>query len=202
MAQSVLTIAVTAALVASAPVQTDVRVDACQCGSASMSGNHSIIRQSGPPGVCTVAQDRGFCAVSQAQRPTPNAGAGRAMDGRAVAALQRIGISLSPDAATEFVTTIPPEQWTVEQTPDLLVALLSSVLWQQPDALAAIHVALHKEAAQLHQAIVTPGAPVSLNIDPFQASVGYGHLELSRGTFRASLWLPLPPAQEPARNGR
>src|SRR4051794_8378883 len=85
--------------------------DACQCRSDPMSTNRSYVHQSGPPGICAVAQDRGFCAQAQIQWPVRASDPGRFDHGGPAEALRRIGAHLRADAAMDLAAKTPPERW-------------------------------------------------------------------------------------------
>lgn len=175
-----------------------VRADTCQCRSDPrsnprsnpMSGNRSYVFQSGPPGICAVAQDRGFCAQAQIQRPVRPSDPGRFDYGGPAAALRRLGARLALDEALDLAAKTPPERWTAAEAPDIVTAILANVLWLRLDELGEIYGTLREQAGTVQALLASTGTPEPVELGPYRAVAGYGCIELSRGTFRALVRTP------------
>jgi len=149
-----------------------------------MTGNRSYVFQSGPPGICAVAQDRGFCAQAQIQWPV------RSDRGGPAAVLRRFGASLAFDDALGLAAKTPPERWAANQAPDILAAILANVLWLRPDDLGEVYGALREQAGTVQALLASTGTPKAVELGTYHAVVGYGCIELSRDTFRVSARTP------------
>ncbi|PWC39129.1 hypothetical protein [Azospirillum sp. TSO35-2] len=155
-----------------------------------MTGNRSYVFQSGPPGICAVAQDHGFCAQAQIQWPVRASDPGRSNHGGPAAALRRFGAGLALDDALDRAATTPPERWTAAEAPDIVAAILANVLWHRLDDLGAIYGALREQAGTVQTLLASTGTPTTVELGTYHAIVGYGCIELSRGTFRVSARTP------------
>ncbi|MDR6773656.1 hypothetical protein [Azospirillum sp. BE72] len=155
-----------------------------------MTGNRSYVFQSGPPGICAVAQDRGFCAQAQIQWPVRSQGPGRSDRGGPAAALRRFGASLALDDALALAAKTPPERWAANQAPDIIAAILANVLWLRPDDLGEVYGALREQAVTVQALLASTGTPKAVKLGTYHAVVGYGCIELNRGMFRASARTP------------
>jgi hypothetical protein len=179
----------------------------CNCRSQGTAGtNRSFSYQSGPPGICSVAQDVGLCASNQIQigkgwnpeailRFRPGLGPDLA------AVLREADVTLPAGDALRLAGLTPPEEYG-DRLPDVLTAVLGLSLGRQPERLAEIHAALAGNAAAVAKPFADPRARATLRIGDYEAVVSYGCLEVSRGTFSARARTPFAMSPDACESSR
>ena len=162
----------------------------CQCRSDAMTGSRSYSYQSGPAGICAVAQDQGFCAQAQLQGEGDRLLSRHPRGGDLREHLRRIGPEIDPETAMIMAATIPPEKWPTAQIPGVITTILAHVLGRYPERLAEIHVVLSRQAARIQAAISSPDSKTTERLDEYEAVISYGCVELTKGTFHAQARTP------------
>jgi hypothetical protein len=164
----------------------------CSCQSSG-SGNYSYSSQSGPPGICTVAEDVSMCSTSQMQ-VGPGFRLHEVQRGPLARSLKSAGVEMEPDEALRIAGLIRPESWNPDQLPDVLSAMLALSLGAAaPDRLPSIRRALAEHAADVMPGFTKPSARMNVRIGDYDAVVGYGFLELAQGTFKVRTRTPFAP---------
>lgn len=158
--------------------------DFCSCNQQSgNSSNKTRITQSGPAGICTVAEDVGggtnMCSTQQLQVSEDSE-----VSRKVAKALGKVGLAMDPNEALVTGGTVEPENWSKDQAPDILTTLLGLSLGSDADRLASVRTALQDNIGKLWPAFSKPGNPgQSITAGKYHAEVGYGCIVMRDGTF-------------------
>jgi hypothetical protein len=164
----------------------------CSCKSSG-SGNYSYSSQSGPPGICTVAEDVSMCSTSQMQ-VGPGFRLHEVQRGPLARSLKSAGVEMEPEEALRIAGLTRPESWNPDQAPDILSVMLSLSLGAAaPDRLPSIRRALAEHATDIMKGFAGSAERIGIRIGDYDAVVGYGFLELAQGTFKVRTRTPFAP---------
>ena len=154
--------------------------DFCACDQKTGSSSNRVrVTQSGPQGLCTVAEDVGMCSTQQLQ-----VGQDSEVSRKVTKALGKVGLTMDPNEALVTGGTVEPENWTTEQAPEILTTLLGLSLAADVDRLDSIRTAIHDNIGKIWPVFSHPGrGGQSITAGDYQAEVGYGCLVMRDGTF-------------------
>ena len=164
------------------------------CGCRNSSGNFSISTQSGPPGICSVAQADNICSFNQIQigQDWSYEQNFRGLRGQSLnAAVQAAGVSLPAGEALRIAALLPPEQYQ-DRLPDVLTVLLALSIGQEagPGRLSTLHNLLAANQMAIAAAFTSPVGDQSLPLGLYRAEIGYGRIEITQGSFSVRVQTP------------
>ncbi len=152
-------------------------------------GNYSYTYQSGPPGLCSITQDRGLNSnVQISDNPSPFlARRGEKL----VQILKSAGIQLDPHKALQLAAETSPEHWPTHDIPDILGTLLGLSMASRPDQLKDLRLALENGLGAIQGPLTSPShSPQTIMLGIYQAVIGYGCLEVTKGTLHVRASTP------------